>query len=193
MTAPDSTFHLNWEPTEILVETDRGYHQTVLLSPHRCLIPERGTGAGFPFNFTWWSCSGAGVNTNVVLTNSRLNAIAALVTGRLSLSRNFVTQPGAHYTFRVPQGFEATGEAVRRLSKLPEVDQAFRLNSEPQCYTSDIVPPPACEPWWLETRLWFSFGVARGDTVPVGSQGWLRATYTQSDGVQRETTYQFDQ
>lgn len=193
VTAPDSTYHLGWRPTEILVETDRGYRESILLPPHRCLIPRPIDGVGFPFNFTWWSCTGAGINTNIVLSNSRLKTIADLVSGRLIQRRNFLTQPGAHYRFRVPPGIEATGEAVARLTQLPEVEEAFRLNDEPLCYISDIVPPPPCDPWWLQVRLWFTFGAASGDTLPVGPQGWVRATYTQSDGVQRITTYRFDE
>lgn len=59
VTALDSTFHIEWRPTEILIETNRGYRETILLPPHRCLIPRPSLDdIGFPINFTWWSCTG---------------------------------------------------------------------------------------------------------------------------------------
>ncbi len=193
VTAPDSTFHIAWRPTELLVETDRGYSETVLLPPHRCLLPQSTSSLGFPFNFTWWSCSAVGINTTVILSGSRLQVLERLVSGVRTHARAFLTQPGAQYQFRVPVGLEATEEAVARLATQPEVTDPFRVNFEPLCYISDVEPRPACEPWWLQARRWFTFGAARGDTLPVSVGGWVRASYTQADGARRITTFTFEE
>jgi len=190
VTAPDSTFHVNWWPTSLLVETDRGFRETIPLPPHRCLIPTAG-GQPFPFGFTWWACDGVGLNSLTVLSAARIDQFASLVNGRLLRAIEFSTRPGGQYRFQVPVGLSATAEAGRRLAAEPEVLEAFRLNNEPLCVISDVVPPPPCEPWWLQTRRFFTFGPAGGDTIPVSPGGWVRVTYMQSDAVSRTAEYRF--
>jgi hypothetical protein len=191
VTAPDSTFAINWWPTQLIVETDRGYQDTLLLAPVACLLPES-SGTSFPFTFTWWACDIVGINTSVILSPDRLQQMEQAVSGQELYMREFKTMPGAYYAFRVPAGLTATAEAVRRLARFPGVSDAFRENAEPVCYISDIVPPPPCDPWWLATIRPFTFSdVARGDSLPVRHGGWVRATYTQSDGTILTTTFQF--
>lgn len=191
LTAPDSTFAINWWPTQLLVEADRGYQGTLLLTPSACLLPES-AGTGFPFTFTWWTCDIVGINTSVILSPNQLQQMEQAVSGQKLHMREFKTMPGALYDFRVPAGLTATAEAVRRLARFPGVSDAFRENAEPRCYISDIIPPPPCDPWWLYTRLPFTFSeVARGDSLPVTHGGWVRATYTQSDGTVLTMTFQF--
>jgi hypothetical protein len=191
VTAPDSTFATSWWPTQLLVETDRGYQDTLVLTPSSCLLPES-SGTSFPFTFTWWTCDIVGINTSEILSSDQLHQMEQAVSGQKLHMREFKTMPGALYDFRVPAGLTATAEAVRRLARFSGVNDAFRENAEPLCFISDIIPPPPCDPWWLQTFRPFTFSdVAGGDSLPVRHGGWVRATYTQSDGTALTTTFQF--
>ena len=190
VTAPDSTFQLAWRPTNISIETDRGYQASVLLHPSACLEPAE-NGESFPFDFTWWSCNTVGINTNTVLTSARVAEIEDLVSASAVTTFVFKTMPGAQYLFEVPVGREATAEAVHRLTGLPEVTEAYPVDNDPVCVSSDIVPPPPCDPWWLIALKPFTYGPTPGDSVPVSHAGWVHVVYTQPDGVQRVSTYTF--
>lgn len=188
VTAPDSFFARRWWPTEIVVETDREERRTVLLAPSRCILPD-GAGTAFPLTFTWWICDQVGVNTRVLLSPERLRAFAEIAGGDTVLTWPFRTMPGGQYRFGVGVGQRATAEAVRRLSGIVEVVEAFRIRNDPHCVRSDIVPPPPCDPWQLARRLAYVFErQARGDTLSLSRDGWIRVTYRQPDGTQRVTT-----
>lgn len=162
------------------------------LKPIHCLL-EDGPGTSFPLNFTWWTCDQVGINTITVLSPNRLREVVEVAGGDTVYTFRFQTRPGAQYAFRVGTGRAVTADAVRRLAELPEVEAAFRLNSEPLCVISDILPPPPCPPWHLATSRPYVFDRgARGDTIPIGRHGWVRATYTQPDGSRRITTMLLD-
>jgi len=187
----DSTLHRAWQPSQILVESDRGAHRVDLIAPTYCLLPEGG-GLPFPRDFTWWSCYGTGINTDRLLTPSRVREIETLIGGRLSEFLAFQTMPGGFYGFSGVIGEAATAEAQRRLSTLSEVTAAYRIEQTPFCILSDVVPPPPCPPWELALRIPFSFGpTPGGDTVAVSPTGWVRVTYTQLNGVSRTAQYNF--
>ncbi len=188
ITAPDSSFALDWRPTELLLETSAGFHRTILLHPPACLVPNPASGMGFPFNFTWWVCDGVGINTSVVLTPERLREISAIAGGDTTWTVSFKTSPGGYYEFRVGVGKAVTEAAVRRLSALPEVTEASRILNDPLCVISDIVPHPPCDPWRLVARHPYVLDrTAGGDTIPLQRGGWVRATYALPDGSTRVT------
>ena len=111
--APDSSMHRNWRATSIRVSTDVGFDREVLAVPFACLVP---TGGGtFPDNFDWFSCNQIGVATNVVLSESQIDSIEVVTSGRLTSTHLFKTLPGGQYLFEVPTGFAATAEAARRV------------------------------------------------------------------------------
>lgn len=188
--APDSTPHAEWWPTMLLVETDRGYRQEVILVPHACLRPQD-IGLGFPFNFEWLACDGIGINNNTLLSADHIKNIERLVNGKLSAQRNFLSQRGATYYFRVPVGPEAVAEAIRRVDRLSYMDEVYHLPHTPPCVLADVVPPPPCPPWLLGKKFYYSFGSAATDALPVSPNGWVRATYTEPNGTRKITQFSF--
>ncbi len=82
VTVPDSVPHRDWLPTELVVQTDRGYNDTVLLIPFACLLTAPGTHE-FPFNFEWLKCNVVGINTEVSLTAQQVHEVERAVSGEL--------------------------------------------------------------------------------------------------------------
>ncbi len=190
VTAQDSTPHVEAFPTRLLVETDRNYQSEVLLVPHACLEPTN-SGLDFPFNFAWLACDEVGINTNRVLSADEISEVERRVEGKLSLQRQFRTMAGGTYIFKTPVGSHAIAVALRRVEKLPYVDQAYRPPHSPPCVISDIVPPPPCPAWLLGRKMKFSHTDAPPDALPVSANGWIRVTYTQSNGVVKSTEFHF--
>ena len=187
VTAPDSTLHVRWWPTRLLVETDRGYRQDVLLIPDSCLEPQE-IGLRFPFTFEWFQCDGIGLVNKTVLTVETIDQIEQLVSGRLSDQQIFYARPGAVYYFRVPLGREAVAEAMRRLDGLADTEDVFHGTAAPLCV---LTGDRACPPWSLSKRLNYSFGAASRGTLPVSRGGWIRATYTEASGARKVTQLDF--
>lgn len=190
VTAQDSTPHLEAFPTRLLVETDRNYRSEVLLVPYACLEPTN-SGLDFPFNFDWLACDEVGINTNKVLSLAEIGEVERRVEGKLSLQRPFRTMPGGTYIFKTLVGPDAVATALRRIAGLRYVDQAYRPPHTPRCVLSDIVPPPPCPPWLLIRKMKFSHTDAPAGVLPVSVDGWIRITYTQSNGVVKSTQFHF--
>lgn len=192
VTVPDSTAHSGWWPTRLLVETDRGYREELLLSPFACLEPSERFDE-FPLNFEWLACNEIGINSTAVLSSEQIRQVEEMIDGWLDIHGEFQTQSGAWYFFFTGQvGRPAIREAIRRVEALDFIEgEVYHPTREPPCVTSDIVPPPPCPPWYLYTRRAFTLSEAAGDSIPVSDGGWIRATYTQPDGSKRVTTATF--
>jgi hypothetical protein len=189
VTARDSTPHAEWRPSQFRLTTDRGFDSTMLLVPFTCLEPND-SGMPYPFSFGWLACDLVGVQTSRLLSSDDVLYMERTLSGRLVYSRAFTGMPGAVYWFRVPVGVESTAEAVRRASTLDGVTSAFRINQDPECVRSDVVPPPPCPPWTLEAVLPFSYASSPRDSIPVRSGGWVRVSYTDQQGTTWSSEYQ---
>lgn len=182
--ARDSTPHLEWTPTTALVETDRGYRKEALLVPYACLQP-LDSEIGYPLTTQWLACDAVAINNSTILSHHQVREIEEAVNGKLFLQYNYRTFPGALYFFRVPVGQEQVAEAIRRIDRLPYTDQTEHISHAPECVTSDVLPPPPCDPWFLTKRYHYTTGAASGDTLPVSPNGWIRVTYTLPNGSKR--------
>jgi len=198
---PDSTLHVLWLPSRLVVESSLGFRDTVTMVPFACLLPEQMAGLPFPDNFIWRSCDRVVLLTRVPLDSSRVGQLEALVSGRVN-ERHVFSRPlpdpylgvQAQYSLYVPAGLAATAEAMRRLKLQPEAIAVDRGLAEPICRVSGDVPPPPCPPWHLQALLRYTFtGTSSLDSIPVEHGGWIKVTYPGSDGSQRSATYTLPQ
>lgn len=188
VTGPDSTPHRKWQPTRIRVSSDRGYDRELLAVPFTC-IDLNDSGLPFPYNFTWRSCNHIVVEAPAVLSSQQLDQLAAATTGELVNTHILRTISGASYIFQVPVGRAATIEAARRARLFGFVSSADRLSRDPVCVRSDVLPPPPCPPWFLVVVIPFSYSSMSLDSVPVRSGGWVKATYRDTEGMERVVVY----
>ncbi len=192
VTARDSTAHLNWWPTHLLVETDRGYREEILLHPWVCLEPsEDRKGEDYPLSYDWWSCNWVGVNNETVLVPNQIEEVEQEIGGRLIFEYELDSKSyqGAQYFFEVSVGRPSIQRAIDQISHFDYIQgDIYHPTKAPRCVLSDVIPPPPCPPWDLSTNLPISFEENPGDKIPVHVGGWVRATYTQPDGTKRSTT-----
>ena len=191
-TVGDSLPHIEWLPSALFVETDRGQELEVVLKPFACLLHEHPE-LQFPFTVEWFTCDVISLTTVAPLSPAEIAEIEKATSGDSLLGVQFQEQPGAQYWFTVPFGKEASAEAIRRADTFSFVERAFRSTNPPSCVLSDQVPPPDCPSWHLVASVRFSFVSAAPDTLFVSQGGWARARYLQSDGTFRTAIFNFPQ
>ncbi|HET8865718.1 MAG TPA: hypothetical protein VFM80_08455 [Gracilimonas sp.] len=117
VTYQDSTPHLNWLPTSLLVETDQGFSEEIMLIPFACIIPINGSLEEFPFDVEWWSCNEININNGEVLTEEQIKEIEKVANARLSVEYLFKSMKGGQYIFDLNQvGRAAIQEVIPRLN-----------------------------------------------------------------------------
>lgn len=199
VTYQDSTPHLNWLPTSMLVETDQGFSEEVILIPFACIIPIDDSPEEFPFNVEWWSCNKININNSEILSGNQIQEIEELINGRLNSRREFKTMPGEQYLFELHEiGRPVINQAIEKIKNLSYIQPIEGESEEqnvshapqyPLCWLDDRIPPPPCPPWYFFKVFRISLEAERKDHIPVQEGGWVKASYTLPDGTVKSTTY----
>lgn len=191
VTARDSTPHLKWLPTEVLVETSRGYEENLVLPPHACLETKDNTDE-YPYSYNWLACAKIGINSDVVLTLDQIDIVESKTKGRLNYVREYKQREGAQYYFDISTGRTAIQNAINEIKGLDFIEgEIYHPFESPRCVLSDIAPRPPCPPWWLNKWFEVSFEQNYGDAIPVSEDGWVKVTYTEPNDNKLSTTFSF--
>lgn len=196
----DSTPHLNWLPTSLLVETDQGFSEEITLVPFACIVPIEDSPEEFPFDIEWWSCNTININNGEVLTKKQIQEIEELVNSRHTVEYIFKSFSGAQYMFDLneigPQVIENAVKIIRQLPFIEPIDEntyewetVSHAAKYPICWLDDTIPPPPCPPWLLFNEFRISLEGEKENHIPVQEGGWVKATYTLPDGTVKSTTY----
>ncbi|MBD3617518.1 MAG: hypothetical protein HUJ22_13205 [Gracilimonas sp.] len=199
--ARDSTPHLNWLPTTLLVETDQGFSKEITLVPFACIVPIENSPEEFPFNVEWWSCNTININNGKVLTEEQIHKIETVTNAQLSVKYIFKSIEGGQYMFDLYEiGRPAIQQAIQNINQLPFItpiedekeewgETVGHANQFPRCWLSDIIPPPPCPPWSFFKRIRISLEGEKENHIPVQEGGWVKATYTLPDGTVKSTIF----
>lgn len=197
--ARDSTPHLNWLPTTLLVETDQGFSEEITLVPFACIISIDDSSREFPFNVAWWSCNKININNSEILSGSQIEEIEELINGRLNTRREFKTMPGEQYLFELHEiGRPVINQAIEKIKNLSYVQPIEGESEEqnvshapqyPLCWLDDRIPPPPCPPWHFFKVFRISLEGEKENHIPVQEGGWVKASYTLPDGTDKSTTF----
>jgi hypothetical protein len=200
VTYKDSTPHLNWLPTSLLVETDQGFSEEIMLIPFACIVPIDDSPEEFPFDVEWWSCNEININNGEVLTEEQIQEIEKVADARLSVEYLFTSMKGGQYIFDLNQiGRSPIQEVIPKIKELPYITpiedksedwkDVGHKNQFPRCWLSDIIPPPPCPPWYFFKRIRISLEGEKENHIPVQEGGWVKASYTLPDGTVKSTTF----